>query len=131
MLFQHFESNWSAVTHFFFCWSCKWAEMNTCFSMALSLLFHQSFSKDRFIFCLVCGCYFRKCFTGGTPLDIPCTQSLWVPSPTHLNQPALTLPSGSVFNVYVRITLGFGLLFSLIQKPEWLAFLHLESTFWI
>lgn len=41
--------------------------MNTCFSSSLKPLFLQLFSKCRFTFCLVCGCYFRNVSCGAPP----------------------------------------------------------------
>lgn len=74
--------------------------MNTCFSTSLKDLFLQPFSKCRFTFCLVCGCYFRNvscvcvCVRGGHPWLIPhaCALTTHIHAEnthTHAHHPAL------------------------------------------
>lgn len=114
-------------------WNCKWVEMNTCFSTSLKPLFLQPFSKCRFTFCLVCGCYFRNvsCGGGGGTLRLilhACALTTLAQTQErthrhmHAAQPLTTPPRA--FSVYLRRTSGFGLLFSLlIQHPVQSAFL--------
>ena len=72
--------------------------MNTCFSTSLKALFLQPFSKCRFTFCLVCGCYFRNVSLGGHPWLTPHACALATHTHecrnthTHTIQPLTTPP---------------------------------------
>lgn len=92
-------------------WNCTWAEMNTCFSTSLKALFLQPFSKCRFTFCLVCGCYFRNVSWGGHPWLIPHACALTTHTQMqkhtcmHTTQPLTTPPKS--FQCLSLENLGF------------------------